>query len=271
MDRTPAVDGAPGCWGRKRNNLKCDECGWRKRCGKATLALKERETVAEAVRRLRPKPDGCDLGPDELATFAQGLFVKQGGQRPWKAWSANRQFTDAMEGVLRVCGSAGWDARQYVRAQIESMTPMIDKGFPLKPGHFTGEKADARFDRWVVRYRRRHGDPRSRLQDHAASRRLAAGAAYAFARLLGGATHEVAREDAVSMYPKWRQKDMTDFERVSALSSALTALDPTLPHAVTLPVERWTWADAAALVDHARSISKQEVAPASSSTMGEFL
>lgn len=250
MQRSPTTDGPPGCWGFFRDDAECDACPFNRRCRKSSALSRARATVADLAAESAATAVAPDLDPGALAAYAQSRYVRAGG-KPFPRWSANRRFIDAMVIVIAACTRAHWDPRRYVRAQIEALTPNIDRGWAIHPGSFTGAKADERFSRWADRTRRRHGDARRDKTEHdAVEAQRAAAFAYARGRILG-VGHRGATEAARQFVAEWTRKDMPAALRAPALAAALSAIDPVLPQMIQ-PTGEWTWKQAAMLGRHLR-------------------
>jgi len=159
-------------------------------------------------------------------------------KKPFSPWSSQYKWGKAMAAVHAACSAAGWSPRMFVRAQCESLIPIIARGWPLKPGHFLGDKAQARFVAWVARRRRAHGTATVDRVDAtvaAADRRRAAVATFGLAYLAEGQTKSNASKLARRFDPAWSSSSVTDHERLVALRSAVASLDPDLPRKLLVP------------------------------------
>jgi hypothetical protein len=265
VKRTPATVGPPSCWGRFRGDAACRDCPAAKSCTRVTDEHAERRTVAESVAALAAESEAsaeATVRPEELAFYAADLYEKAGGN-PFvaKSWLTNRRFMEAMAACIDACTKAGWPPKRYVQSQVEALTPNIKLGWPLHPGSFFGEKADARFSRWWVRSMRKYGDVRrDRKAEYQRDAHAAASNAYAVIRLSADDAHADAVAAALDLCPEWHRSAMSPLERLSALQYALTARDPLLPHQLLLPTT-WTWSQAraavAAVFDYRRSSEEQ--------------
>jgi hypothetical protein len=247
-------------------------------CFKASTRFTDRSTVADAVTRARSQESAVESAePDDLALYAYGKFLARGGRRLRLNWAMDTKYLSAMEHIIQVCAASKWPPKKYIDAQIDALTPAIERGWKLQPGHFLGEKANARFERWVSSYEAKYGDAKvSRLDAKTkdAESRLAAATAYGRARLANGVTYAEALTEARRFHDEWLPQDATDRERIEALNVALLTIDPLLPHLVLLPAERWTWKQAREMLETVQQTDDGEgdgSEPVLSASLGDFV
>jgi hypothetical protein len=269
-ERTPSRVGPPGCWGFFRGDDACDACAYAKRCRRSFQRRLETETVADAATHAPPQTN-ADTDPAELCAYAQRKYVAQGG-KPFPKWTAQVAFLDAMTTVIAACQKAAWNPKRFVVAQIEAMTPNIERGWPIRPGTFTTVKALFRFQSWIDRRRRRYGDARRDTTEQVdVEAAKAAAFAYATARLFGRG-HRRATLAARAHVPGWERNQMAPHLRAPALAAALSSFDPVLPQMILPPAE-WTWKDVAVLGRHLRGPPRGGRGPSGtmSTALGEFV
>ncbi len=252
MDRTPATIGPPPCFGRRRKDDVCAVCPYKNRCRKASKKFLAQKTVAEAVADLRRVPSPECPSAEQLLDYVLELTAKYRpkGRRTTPEYRSKLLYAF---NVLRLaCFNANWNPKRYLRAQVESLSMLLEKGYLLSPGHFCGPKAGERFRGWIRRREHRHGDAhidRSEAETIAAERRRAASAVYAALRL-NGCDVKFSQEHARSQCKGWDRRSITADERVIALWVALSSVDPMLKNVVLLPPGPLTWGHIARLGQH---------------------
>lgn len=277
MRKTPAEIGPPGCWGRESDLPACPKCSYRKSCAAARREYSTRKTVAAAVSAL-PVDDAPPCDVDALVSLSRVLYERARGGPVWKgAWdSTAHSLVKAFPSVIAACSAAGWDAAIFVRAQIESLTPLIKKGVPLAPGMFYGVNAQARFERWVARRQQAHGTARidrTEKRRIAAEKFTAATLVYGYSRCIGGASVKTATKDAVSIWPDWTREKVSAGDRLRALQHILASINSSFPHRIFLPEDGRvpSWTEMRALADALRPVPAGGIFETADHSLGELL
>lgn len=255
LERYPVVERMPGCYTLHRGDGRCAACPHQPACARATEANAGRRTVGEAAAaavsawRAAREADTESVYPEDLVLAAAAGFRARGGEA--RGWASRPDWVRAMEVVLAACRAAGWDARTYVRAQVETVGWMCaEKGFALRPANFLGRGAAARFERWAERNARRHGDARvDRHADDGREQLLAGECCFAERYFAGpGFTEDEAEAFARASFGVWTLASTASRPdvRLPALVGALASLDRGLPHRMLAPAGAWTWPEARA-------------------------
>ncbi len=275
MEREAVREGPPGCWGRHRGDAGCAECPWQKSCYASTEEFIQRRTVAEALVDARSERAPVEqVEPDDLAMRAYQGYRKKGGRKLPVNWAMTPKFIETMEQVIIACHRAGWSPTRYIDAQVDALTPIIERGWRVHPGHFLGEKAAARFERWLVRFTARRGNAQTSQGVQAVRRadaKRAAAMVYATARLANGIDRDIAIETAQGYSADWTPSDASHADILEAVNAALISVDPLLPHTVLVPMRAWTWKDARDLFDKIRPEEVKGSAKVLSPSLGDFL
>lgn len=241
--RTPTDQGPPACWGRFRGDASCARCCAATACETAAGQLKRRKTLAEALAAMPVDGAAVEIDAEEMVRFIQRCIEEARGNAMFVRMVQQPAWIDAATNITRACRHAHWDPRTYVQAQVATLTPLLERGCYLRPAHFVGAKADARFELWVHRKKKAFGNPRldrAQAETKAAERFKAATFRYAVARVVEDVPDAAARALARELFPTWRRADVSPRLRLEAFTVACGALDVTLPHRLLL-AETWSW------------------------------
>lgn len=275
MQRTPSSDGPPACWGHSNADDVCSECRYLKSCSAWKEEASHRRTVSQAALDAQ-QPAELDADMDAILPAIRHLWETAIGKPVWSGqWDPLAfNLNKTLPRVFARCIQAGWDPAIYVRGQVEYLTPLLKSGVPLSVGMFHGPNAEKRFQKWVVQRQSRYGSAsvvRTSSASATRERHLAATLQYAHARCIGGATRDVATEEAVGMLPSWKLVDVTESARLQAFSYVLGCLDPSLPHRMLLDPHGTipSWRDIRRVCDMLRTTNQSDTLDLSA--LGEVL